>query len=223
MRRASCSPQSWTASRTQTVQQTTEALKYELPQVGQTVYFGSYEQDDKANGKEPLEWIVLSTDGSSALLLSKYGLERRNYTNYERNVTWADSDLRSWLNGEFLRETFTTSEQSRLIQQYHKTANNPQYPELKAGDAVSDRVFLLSYDEVLELLPTADARKCVPTKHLVNQGAFVNENCCWWWLRNPGESQVFVMGVSTKGAIHYAGSEGYQTGSVRPAIVVRYS
>lgn len=201
---------------------TTETNSFEMLTVGQTVLFGSYEQDDIIqNGKEPIEWVVLSTDGESALLLSKCGLERRTYTNYERNATWADSDLLNWLNGSFLKNSFTADEQARLLQKYNTTAKNPQYPDLEAGQPTTDSVFCLSFEEAESLLPTAELRRCVPTQHLVNQGALVNEGCCWWWLRNPGEGQIFVMGVTTKGVIHYAGNEDYLPGSVRPAIVVR--
>ena len=39
--------------------------------VGDTVVFGSYEQDnDKSNGTEPIEWIVLDEKGGRYLLLS---------------------------------------------------------------------------------------------------------------------------------------------------------
>lgn len=42
--------------------------------VGDTVYFGKYEQDgNKENGKEKIEWKVLSKKGKKALLISKDG------------------------------------------------------------------------------------------------------------------------------------------------------
>lgn len=60
---------------------TGEAEKIETIQLttGQLVRFGSYEQDnDTSNGKEPIEWIVLSVDEEQgrALLLSRYVLDR---------------------------------------------------------------------------------------------------------------------------------------------------
>ncbi len=61
----------------------TEMIKQAV--VGDTVYFGEYEQDaNNGNGTEPIEWIVLEKDGDKALLLSKYGLEWFDrYTPYE--------------------------------------------------------------------------------------------------------------------------------------------
>lgn len=206
------------------VQNTEDTEAFYVPSVGQTMYFGSYEQDDNySNGKEPIEWIVLYKDGQSALLISKYGLERRTYTEVQRDATWADSDLRVWLNDSFLWNSFTSEEMARLMQRYNETQINPQYPDLKTGSATFDTVFVLSYEEVEAYLPTDAKRKCYPTQHLINQGAYINEGGCWWWLRNPGEGQDFAMGVTTKGAIHYAGSEAYDTGCIRPSILVRYN
>lgn len=48
--------------------------------VGDTLYFGEYEQDaNRRNGTEPIEWIVLEKDGDRAFLLSKYGLENISF------------------------------------------------------------------------------------------------------------------------------------------------
>lgn len=42
------------------------------PTTGNVVTYGHYEQDnDTANGKEPIEWVVLDVQGDKALLISK--------------------------------------------------------------------------------------------------------------------------------------------------------
>ena len=44
--------------------------------VGNTVVFGNYEQDnDTSNGKEPIEWIIISEENDRRLLVSKYILD----------------------------------------------------------------------------------------------------------------------------------------------------
>ena len=54
----------------------------------ETVLFGSYEQDgDAANGKEPIEWLVLDRDGDKALLLSKYALDHQSFMPFYEPVT----------------------------------------------------------------------------------------------------------------------------------------
>ena len=48
--------------------------------IGDTVSFGSYEQDNNTeNGAEAIEWIVLDVEGENVLLLSKYGLDAQAY------------------------------------------------------------------------------------------------------------------------------------------------
>ncbi len=45
-------------------------------EVGDVIYFGSYEQDNNlSNGKEEIEWIVLAKENRKALLISKYALD----------------------------------------------------------------------------------------------------------------------------------------------------
>ena len=58
--------------------------------VGSTVFFGSYEQDnDTANGKEDIEWIVLAKEGNKLLVISKYALDCQKY-----NSTYRHTDCR---------------------------------------------------------------------------------------------------------------------------------
>ena len=86
----------------------------------ETVLFGSYEQDgDAANGKEPIEWLVLAQDGDKALLLSKYALDHQSFMPFYEPVTepftWESCSLRQWLNSTFLNAAFSAEEQSRLL------------------------------------------------------------------------------------------------------------
>ena len=86
----------------------------------ETVLFGSYEQDgDAANGKEPIEWLVLARDGDKALLLSKYALDHQSFMPFYEPVTepftWESCSLRQWLNSTFLNAAFSAEEQRRLL------------------------------------------------------------------------------------------------------------
>ena len=83
----------------------TSDLKY---LIGREVIFGSYEQDgNTGNGAEDIEWIILARTGDNALLLSKYGLDTKRYNEGYGDVTWGQSDIRSWLNGSFMDTAFT--------------------------------------------------------------------------------------------------------------------
>ena len=48
--------------------------------VGGTVFFGTYEQDNNAsNGKEDVEWLVLEKKDNRLLVVSQYGLDSQTY------------------------------------------------------------------------------------------------------------------------------------------------
>ena len=75
---------------------------------GDTVVFGSYEQDNVlTNGKEPLEWIVLKTEGDRAMLITRYLIDARAYHKAFVKMTWSECTLRQWLNDTFLKEAFS--------------------------------------------------------------------------------------------------------------------
>ena len=78
-------------------------------QVGDTITFGRYEQDDNdANGKEAIEWIILEKKGRSCLLISKYELDCKPYQKWSTQTTWESTDLRKWLNNDFISSWFAT-------------------------------------------------------------------------------------------------------------------
>ncbi|MBP5312109.1 MAG: toll/interleukin-1 receptor domain-containing protein, partial [Clostridia bacterium] len=54
---------------------------------GSVVEFGSYPQT--ADGKvKPIEWLVLESYGSKAMLLRKYALDNKPYHEKRRSITW---------------------------------------------------------------------------------------------------------------------------------------
>ncbi len=77
---------------------------------GDTVYFGTYEQDnDESNGREPVEWIVLERlNKYTVKLLSIYCIDTYSYTS--NNI----STMNGWLNGEFMHNIFSNEEQSNI-------------------------------------------------------------------------------------------------------------
>ncbi len=89
--------------------------------VGSIITFGAYEQDnDLTNGKEPIEWIVLDVDKKTnrALVISRYGLDARAYHSGDWDTqypTWEKSEIREWLNNDFLSAAFTAEEQKGIV------------------------------------------------------------------------------------------------------------
>ncbi len=75
---------------------------------GDSFFFGKYEQDnDKSNGKEPIEWQVLDKKGSKVLLISKYGIDGKYYSKDYTDFTWAPCSLRKWLNEVFIKDGYS--------------------------------------------------------------------------------------------------------------------
>lgn len=89
------------------------AVPYRRAAKGDVINFGSFEQDgNEANGPEPIQWIVLERFDDRLLVLSADVLEARQYNHVPfQDVTWADSDLRAWMNGDFFASAFTPAQQ----------------------------------------------------------------------------------------------------------------
>ena len=59
-----------------------------VPKPGDIITLGQYEQDNnKKNGMEPIEWIVVTTYGNKCLLLSKYGLWCSSVSSFTTSVS----------------------------------------------------------------------------------------------------------------------------------------
>lgn len=193
--------------------------------VGDVVTFGHYEQDGiSGNGYEPIQWTVIDTRGSTALLLSVQGLDTRPYHSGGGRVTWAESSLRQWLNDDFIYAAFDTAEAGALLSTPVTADPNPYYPSVPAGSDTLDRVFLLSVTELEHYLPYEDQRFCYPTQYAIDKGAHENSKTgrCRWWLRSPGEDARHAANVFTSGEYW---DDYFKTGAsglcLRPAIWVQ--
>lgn len=115
--------------------------------VGDFVEFGNY------------TWEILDIKGSDALVISERILEHRPYHSDYTTVTWAESDIREYLNGEFLTENFTQNDIRRIKTVKIETADNPwdfsgqggNY-KILGGEDTNDKVFLLNLDEVVKYM-----------------------------------------------------------------------
>ena len=159
----------------------------------------------------PWDWRVLEVRGSQALILTDRVIAERAYHDTQMDVTWETSDIRRWLNGDFLAANFTAEEQARITITTVANSDNPWFGT-GGGNDTQDRVFLLSIDEVLRYFGDSG---------LVAQGAALGHNAridqapAWpnhgiyswgihdrysgariernfsgdgsrWWLRSPG-------------------------------------
>jgi hypothetical protein len=165
------------------------------------VILGSFKGED-------IEWIVLDVQDGKALLLSKYCIDSRVFNTRKRDISWKLCILRTWLNADFYNSAFTSGEKQIIL----KT-------ELPKDD-VTDRIFLLSGEEVMKYLPDPDyVYVAYPTKYAMERGVVMNiDNSCGWWVRTPGmvDTRALVFG-SGQGEFVPVNKDCY---GVRPAMWV---
>ncbi len=197
--------------------------------VGDTLLIGCYEQDnDTANGKEEIEWLVLAVENGRALVISKNVLDAMPYhTNgdsYLVETTWAESNMRAWLNGEFFDTAFTGEESSRIpLSKLTNPDRVDQWYTVEAGEDTEDKVFLLSFEEYEQYLDNQSGRKANATAYaaekvrLWNKGSSVD-----WRLRSPGAGEDFTMYVSDMGYLQDGGfRNNFEEVGVRPAMWIQ--
>ena len=216
----------------------TEKLK--TISTGDSFFFGKYEQDnDKSNGKEPIEWQVLDKKGSKVLLISKYGIDSQHYNDDYIDVTYETCSLRNWLNEKFMDNAFDPDDKQMIQITSVSPDKNPEC-DVDPGKRTEDKVFLLSIKEVERYFKDDKSRSCVATKYAAAQaenqaeaqGKYDNDYIpCWWWLRTPGyhidysddnwgadktrlDETDYVAYVETNGYIDYSGCRVIYDGSI---------
>ena len=150
-----------------------------LPQRGDIVVFGSWEQNgEAADGPEQIRWIVLSAGGNELTLFSEYCLDTVPFNEEQTRVTWETCTLRSWLNNDFYRDAFS-EEERQLILLSHQSFWNNDYYGTDGGNDTDDYVFLLGAD-AQETMYQADAgaRFAVATRHAYLTGCETGHCCC---------------------------------------------
>lgn len=189
--------------------------------VGDTYRFGSYEQDNnKSNGQEDIEWLVLAKEGTKILVISKEALDCKPYNTSYKGVTWETCTLRKWLNNDFINAAFSADERTMIPTVTVSADKNPDY-STNPGNATQDQVFLLSITEVNKYFSSDSARQCKPTDFAVANGAYVSSNNgnCWLWLRSPGYFQKYAAYVYYDGDVIEYGYGVYLVNiAVRPAL-----
>ena len=139
-------------------------------QVGETVEFGVYEQDNRGfNGKEPISWRVLAVENGEALLISEKGLDFKQLNDSEdKGNSYETSDLRTWLRGDFVNKAFSSEKEQNLL---------------------STLPFCLSLDDAETYLSADESLVCYPTEYANARSGFDylhsdsdTGGACWWWL-----------------------------------------
>ncbi|MDO5479355.1 MAG: DUF6273 domain-containing protein [Clostridia bacterium] len=160
----------------------------EKAEIGDSVWFGAYEQDNNLeNGKETVEWIVLDKVDGKIVVTSKKGLDYKSYNDEQTEVTWENSSIRKWLNGEFYNESFSDKEKEMISKEMVINYESVNF-ETGEYEKVYDNIFLLTNFEVEYYMAFADRRR-EPTNYALSQKDWHNligtddefgDNCEWW-------------------------------------------
>ena len=212
------------AQRAQALVEADPALPYRSASKGDTVSFGVYEQDgDADNGPEPIQWVVLDKIDGRLLLLSADILEARQYHHVPfEEVTWENSDLRAWMNGDFYEGAFTPVQRG-LIETVHNENADQSITGASGGAATDDRIFALSETESVIYFNTAAARSdigaALASQHAAAGPLSVSEDgAADWWLRSPGTYGFATQFVDASGTPSLSGANVDLQYGVRPAL-----
>ncbi len=154
-------------------------------------------------------WKVLDIDEENNEVLL-FGLNSdkfeeftdRTFNDKEEAVTWKDSAIREWLNGEFLETGFTPEERAMIVLSDVENADNTKY-QTEGGEDTQDYVFLFSENEAEEYWDTIKS---------------VSLN---WLLRTPGKEADSVMYVTDDHKIRSYGTSVTDDMYIRPVLRVK--
>src|SRR5690606_11620802 len=92
------------------------------------------------------EWRVLDSKDGKVLVIAEYIIELRWYNDNFVDTTWAECELRKYLNNEFYN-TFNQDEKAKIVAVTNSNPNNPWF-KTNGGTDTIDSIFLLSLEEV---------------------------------------------------------------------------
>jgi len=193
------------------------------------------------------DWRVLEVSGKKALVLSdkvlfrmKYQLPTTGQDFYTSSIslTWDECSLRQYLNEEFFNSAFSAEEKKRIVDTTLINNNNPLGEYGEGGSDTTDKVFLLSIEEVLQYFSDSGVLAQQEILSLVDYQNFINDQfneiriaqtqdgeIAWWWLRSPGANHwcegpmVLATSVTKAGSVYVLGEYvTNENGGVRPAL-----
>ncbi len=183
-------------------------------------------------------------------LVADKSLDCQRYNDTDTDVTWETCTMRSWLNGygaesnkngedysgnNFLNNAFSSDEQSAIKTTNVVNNDNPEYGT-EGGNDTTDKVYLLSLDEVMNPAygfvsreNISATRVAVNTAYTAGGGEIGSEymssagNADSWWLRSSGDFCDFASSVNYYGRIFVDGLYVSGNLAVRPVLHLNLS
>ncbi|MBO4365577.1 MAG: zinc-ribbon domain-containing protein [Eggerthellaceae bacterium] len=188
-------------------------------EVGDVVTFGTYEQDgDETDGAEPLEWLVVRKDGSRMQLVACNLIDYQPYASENMGFEGVYSDLRTWLNKDFVTTAFTEDERTYLrdtIVAYPGQPLDIYNPTVDAPER--DQAFLLSNQQAQDLFASNADRIAQPSAYAAGLPGAPAKNA--WWLRSTGFERQGAGQVQPSGEVDTYGVSVVESQAyVRPSV-----
>ncbi|GAL83643.1 hypothetical protein MYP_870 [Sporocytophaga myxococcoides] len=173
-------------------------------------------------------WRMLDIKEGKALVITEDIIALRWYNNAFVEISWAECELRNYLNHEFYN-SFNQVEKARIITVINSNPDNPWF-KTKGGIDTMDSIFLLSIEEVCRYF--GDSKENMLTKgkqkwliddenNRERQAKFGSEYH-WWRLRSPGYYGRTSASVNANGNVYVRGNGVFgkpkDSGGIRPAL-----
>ena len=179
----------------------------------ETISFGKYVQDSEGKEKTDIVWRILDKKDGKAFVISDEIIDHVQFFHEDKN-DWNSSNIRNWLNKDFLHQAFTDEEISRII------------------EVNEDKISLLSYEEYNKYFDNpkeARARFTDYSRRLAekNYSTKIREPYGFWWLSTPNncggwgeDEKVYVNHVCNNGTVNGFERASYKDG-VRPTMWIK--
>lgn len=194
---------------------------------GEYIRLGAYEQDgNTSDGKEAVCWLVLDEQDDRILVISKDCLDVGAFKKtagsdyyHMDEAEWYTSDLRQWLNEDFINETFTTREQDIIT--VSQVSNSFTDFNKNSYMFSEDRIFCLSVEEAKQYFFDDSSRRARVTVQAKSKGASSYQGCTSWWLRSVTGEQKAACVLDTGKISEDGTGVGISTEGIRPAMWIK--
>ena len=190
----------------------------EEAKIGDMIYLGNSPESG-----EDILWFVLDENElrGSKLLLSMYGLETKAY-HHDNDATWKSSDIRAYLNGEFMEKAFSQEVADKIVS---------TVVDSYGSYSTSDKVFLLSEPEVDKYLlgQYGATTVCLIEPHKKTELNVLGKNyqrnpySVEWWLRDVRAQGLPSISPLLGGVVMPFFPDELSNIYIRPAILVKYN
>ena len=199
------------------------------PMIGEIITMGRYPCG--AGGEvHPIEWQVMEVEEERVLVLARHILEARPYGMSPEPTCWETSDLRRWLNEEFLPQAFSEAEIGRILGE----AELPEagmdaflwqmFGMYTTTGGIRERVFVPMVEDMARWYPQEaesamfyHGAEAEATLWAQEQGA--TEGC--WWLRESMQQAAMAYICSPCASVGVSAISETNLQGVRPAMWLR--